>query len=36
VYVVLSSGVTEQADDQLLPAKMEVDWVRCWKEVAKS
>jgi beta-glucanase (GH16 family) len=36
VYVVLSSGVTEQANDQLLPAKMEVDWVRCWKEVAKS
>lgn len=36
VYVVLSSGVTEQADDQLLPAKMEVDWVRCWKEVATS
>lgn len=36
VYVVLSSGVTEQADDNSLPAKMEVDWIRCWKEAANS
>lgn len=32
-YIVISSGVTEDSADKLLPAQLEVDWVRCWREV---
>jgi beta-glucanase (GH16 family) len=31
-YMVLSSGVVSETDETLLPASLEVDWVRCWKE----
>ncbi len=32
-YLVISSGVIDDADDSMLPATFEVDWVKCWKEV---
>ena len=31
-YLVFSSGVSGNTNDNLLPATLEVDWVRCWKE----
>ena len=33
VYLVLSSGVSKEISEGQLPATLEVDWVRCWKEV---
>lgn len=33
LYLVMSSGVTSPAEDNLLPVTMEVDWVRCWEKV---
>lgn len=32
-YLVVSSGVVGQTNDSMLPVTLEVDWVRCWKEV---
>lgn len=31
-YLVISSGVVAETNDSLLPATLEVDWVKCWKE----
>lgn len=31
-YLVFSSGVVSKTNDGLMPAKFEIDWVRCWKE----
>ncbi|MDX9846912.1 MAG: glycoside hydrolase family 16 protein [Tenuifilaceae bacterium] len=31
-YLVFSSGVTAKANDDQLPATLEVDWVKCWKD----
>lgn len=31
-YLVFSSGVVNQTNDSVLPATLEVDWVRCWRE----
>ena len=33
MYLVFSSGITGKPSDAGLPASMEVDWVRCFKEV---
>lgn len=30
VYLVFSSGVNGKTDDSRLPAKFEIDWVKCW------
>jgi len=30
VYMVFSSGVNGKTDDSRLPAKFEIDWVKCW------
>lgn len=30
LYIVLASGVNGQVEDNALPAKMEVEWVKCW------
>lgn len=32
VYLVISSGVTDDANETNLPALLEVDWVKCWRE----
>jgi beta-glucanase (GH16 family) len=31
-YIVFSSGVTGVPDDNQLPAKFEIDWVKCWRD----
>jgi beta-glucanase (GH16 family) len=38
VYIVLSSGVLSNPIESNLPATLEVDWVRCWRDtkLAKS
>lgn len=33
VYIVFSSGVNGKTDDSRLPAKFEIDWVKCWTAV---
>ncbi len=33
VYLVISSGVSEDASEANLPALLEVDWIKCWREV---
>jgi beta-glucanase (GH16 family) len=35
-YMVISSGVVSETDDTLLPAILEVDWVRCWSETEQN
>jgi len=32
MYVILSSGLYRKIDDGKLPAKMDIDWVRCYQE----
>jgi len=32
MYMVISSGVIAETEDNLLPATLEVDWVKCWRE----
>ncbi|MBL7104144.1 MAG: family 16 glycosylhydrolase [Bacteroidales bacterium] len=33
MYLVFSSSITGKVDGSSLPASMEIDWVRCYKEV---
>jgi len=33
VYIVFSSGINGKTDESRLPAKFEIDWVKCWTEV---
>jgi len=32
MYVNLSSGLYQDADGSVLPASMEIDWVRCYQQ----
>jgi beta-glucanase (GH16 family) len=32
-YLVFSSGVIGNTADNLMPSTLEVDWVRCWKNI---
>ena len=34
-YLVISSGVSGNKADDMLPANLEIDWIRCWKMAAE-